>query len=949
MRSSSSCIVLAVLATLVAGLAGCEVGGVANNNDVACGEEPELPYTCADGDPVCTCVHHDDGTAAWHCEPCDEIDCAVTPDAAVCKQDASCISCHGLKSGPETVGIENSHPWSYLGCTTCHGGTGVDASDPERRLTMAEAHVAMPPEMATPGDQTTPRQGDYRNHYLGRAGVEEMAGGLAWIRFMNPGDLRVTDETCAKSGCHEGATEKVKRSVMSTLTGKYDAMLELAGSPRADVLTYGDDSFQKHLATYGAVAVTDPDFDPATAPPGAVPELAALTTHDRESDRPYGVFNEQDVLAETVNKLCGNCHLNNNGANDKYGVFRSSGCSACHMPYDYSGRTVSSDPSLPKDEPSYPAAYAAITYPERPHPRTHQLQRVMSSEDCLSCHTGSNRTVFQYMGVRTDDNRDLTRANAAGKNLDFRYAELIDNALEPEARLHGFTQDQLIEYEDLDGNGIDDTLPDVHYQAGLECIDCHTAGEMHGDGRIYSRQNQATQVRCVSCHGNLEYEAAPDDASNPINQLYAASGKQERKYLWRFDSVPAYGELGYPYVSQPGVWLRTKTSGAWKYVTQVKWGVMWDPVTGDCVEEGQRIDPRTNTFVCSGDASVGHGRWDGLSASQGDLRNGVGPRPGDEVITGASGESASVREGFSHLGEPATGPNQNHVAGLECSACHAGWHNMRYGNHLGLTDMKDGERVYDWDRITGEETIGAQGWFDFTFVDNLDLQLGVNAKGKIAYFIPTRLKMFVRSSVLDPASQTLIDFMSEIGDPAFVWRTYRDRTGYGNLLYGAGDVQDGPGASQVCLEPQGFCDEDPRKNLNGALGVDQMEPHTIRREARGCTGCHIDEAESNGALVSAVFGWNPQGFTDATSPYLAAIDDIQTGHGGYSTADGFVIADDGIDHRLDWLVDEETGYPLASTLHVRTDGGSGYDTWDSDTAGPITKPMIDLLKRVKVR
>ncbi len=950
-RSSFVTLVLGLFTVAVAAAlgAGCDVGTALDGS--ACGERPELPYTCADGEPSCQCVAGDDGVPRWECAPCDdEVDCAATPDAEVCKKDAACIDCHGLKSGPDTDGIENSHPWSYIGCTTCHGGVGVDDSDPTRRLSKEEAHVPMPAEMAQSSDGSRPREGAYRNHYLGRAGVEEMSGGLAWIRFMNPGDLRVTDTTCAASGCHEGATQKVERSVMSTLTGKYDAMLELAGLPRAaGVETFGDDSFHKHLATYGALDVHDPDFDPATAPPGAVPELAALVSVDRESDKPYGVFNEQDVMVETINKLCGNCHLNNNGANDKYGTFRSSGCSACHMPYDYSGRSASSDPSIPKNEPSYPEAYQAIRYPERPHPKSHQLRRVMSNEDCLACHTGSNRTVFQYMGIRTDDNRDLTRAVAQGKDIAFRTSTLIDNDLEPEARLHGFTEDQLIEFEDLDGDGVDDTLPDAHHEAGLQCVDCHTATEMHGDGRIYSRQNQATQVRCVHCHGNLEFEADPDAATNPINQLYASTGKLERKYLWKFDEVPSYGETGFPQVTQPGVWLRTKSTGEWKYAAQIKWGVQWNPDRG-CVDDGQRVDPRTNTFVCSAKSSVGHGRWNGLAEAQGDFADGVGPRPGDEVVRGSDGQTTGVREGFSHLGKPATGANANHTEGLECSTCHAAWHNMRFGNHLGLADVDgDGNRLYDWDRVTGEETIGKQGWFDFSFVDNLDPQFGVNAKGKISWFIPTRLKMFVRAFVFNPATQAGLDFMTEIADPNRAWKTYRDRTGYGNLLYEAGTAQNAPGSAQTCMEAQGFCDEDPRKNLNGALGVDQMEPHTIRREAKACVDCHMDETSGNAARIGAVYGWNPQGYTKATSAYLAAIDDVQTNHGTYQTSGGFTIADDGISHKLDWLVDENTGYPLASTLHVRTDDGSGYETYDADTAGPITKRLIDLLKRVRVR
>ncbi|MCK6572999.1 hypothetical protein L6V77_18105 [Myxococcota bacterium] len=915
-----------------------------------CGLVPELPYVCADGAAPCQCVENGDGTAQWRCGDCPAVDCNRNPADAACQKDAACITCHGLQGQAAQGGIENAHPWSYLGCVECHGGVGVDPANPVRMLTKEEAHVHIPAEIAEAGSATTPTETAYRNRYLGRAGVETLAGGLEWIRFMNPGDLRIVESTCAKAGCHEGAGEKVRRSTMSTLVGKYDAMLQAVGVPRHPDIAplLGDDSVGKHLATYGAVDVQDPQWSRDTAPAGSVPGVRALVTRDRE-EIGFGLYTEEDILKETMNKLCGNCHLNNNGANDKFGTFRSAGCSACHMPYDFSGRSQSGDPMIPKTEPSYPDAYTSIRYPERPHPVRHQIQRIMTANDCLACHTGSARVVFQYQGIRTDDNRDLTRARNAGSTVDFRYSNLVDNARDPAARLHGFSQDQLIEYEDLDEDGEDDTPADVHHTAGLECIDCHTASEMHGDGRIYSRQNQATKIRCVHCHGNLEYPADPDNPNNVANELYFATGKDTRKVLFKFDQAPGFGEAGYPQVKAPGVWMRTKSRQEWRYVPQVAWGVQWDAATRECIGDGRRLDPRTQGFVCNPKSSIAHGRWQGTNRAAGDFDDGVGPRPGVEVERGADGQSENVGFEFSHLGEPAAGPNVNHEAGLECSACHATWHNMRYGNHLGLVDTDGQQRRYDWDRVTGEITIGAQGWFDFTFVDMLDLQLGIDARGKIAQFIPARLKVFVRQTVLDGQGQGR-ELMSQLGDPEHVWKTYRDRTGFGNLLQNAAPgVTDAPGFSAVCLEQAGYCDEDPRKNTNGALGVDQMESHAIQRRARDCQACHLGPNGAGADKVSAVFGFNPRGYTPQTSAYLRQIRSIQTNHGNYDTQRGMVIADDGIDHRLDYIVDEATGYPFVFTLHTRTDEGRGYQTYDPDSAGPINKQLIDKLKRVQVR
>lgn len=53
---------------------------------------------------------------------------------------------------------------------------------------------------------------------------------------------------------------------------------------------------------------------------------------------------------------------------------------------------------------------------------------------------------------------------------------------------------------------------DVHAQAGMECMDCHTATEVHGNGTKYRsmRDEGAVQTKCTTCHKKEE-----DDAIRP--------------------------------------------------------------------------------------------------------------------------------------------------------------------------------------------------------------------------------------------------------------------------------------------------------------------------------------------------------------------------------------------------------------------------------------------------
>ncbi len=48
-------------------------------------------------------------------------------------------------------------------------------------------------------------------------------------------------------------------------------------------------------------------------------------------------------------------------------------------------------------------------------------------------------------------------------------------------------------------------LKDVHFSKGLKCMDCHTAREIHGDGKQYvsMREPGAMNTKCENCHKNI--------------------------------------------------------------------------------------------------------------------------------------------------------------------------------------------------------------------------------------------------------------------------------------------------------------------------------------------------------------------------------------------------------------------------------------------------------------
>jgi hypothetical protein len=366
--------------------------------------------------------------------------------------DASCVGCHRpVGSDGQRFGIEEAHPWAELSCVDCHGGN-ANAS------TRAAAHVA-------------PAVGPLVLDNLASDVLDEVP--LDYLRFVNPGDLRVAGETCGRSACHVAHVATLPTSVMATFGGHYTPPRYLAG-------------LQDRTPEYGAVDVVDPDFNPLSVPPSAVAQLAALRGADPLLDRAEIAA----VIDSYLPKDCPTCHLNAFGTNDANGKYRSSGCTACHMVYADNGVSQSTDPTVSRSFPS--------------HPLKHQLTTAIPVEQCAHCHFRSGRIGLSYRGIRE------------GGFAPERTPEFGQTVGAP---LYGNPAGFYFLDEDNVTNRVDETPPDLHFTAGMTCGDCHVGSDVHGDGNLYTAQRHQLGIRCEDCHGTVRAAIAPD----PLDGIFKNS------------------------------------------------------------------------------------------------------------------------------------------------------------------------------------------------------------------------------------------------------------------------------------------------------------------------------------------------------------------------------------------------------------------------------------------
>ena len=110
-----------------------------------------------------------------------------------------------------------------------------------------------------------------------------------------------------------------------------------------------------------------------------------------------------------------------------------------------------------------------------PHSRTHAMSGLPPMEACLACHQRSGRHALSYQGLM-DGNNGLVPTQGGGPGP----------------------------MRASDDRNFTHIAADVHFLAGMECIDCHTSREIMGEGYAAPDMRGQLEIRCEDCHGDGE-------------------------------------------------------------------------------------------------------------------------------------------------------------------------------------------------------------------------------------------------------------------------------------------------------------------------------------------------------------------------------------------------------------------------------------------------------------
>ena len=352
-------------------------------------------------------------------------------DEAV-RKSSGCISCHTSTDEP------TMHPTKtvFLGCTDCHGGNssislanGMAPNSAEYKAAKEKAHVQ--PRDPTFKDRSALPERTYTKW------LEES---YEYVKFRNPGDLRVAPETCGASGCHAKEVRASSTSMMTHTGLLWGAALYNNGAYPTKNTHFGE-SYDRNgkpqsiktfppptseeTRTKGVLPELDPLFRWEISQPGNVLRVFERGGHkkaelgnpnreedpgkpdDKLSERGFGTELRTDPVFLGLQKTrLVDPVMSLPGSNDHPGDYRAGGCTACHVVYandrdpehsgsyaqfGHSGFSSSSDPAVPKNEPG--------------HPIKHVFTRSIPSSQCMVCHIhpGANM-LTTYFGLTWWDN-----------------------------------------------------------------------------------------------------------------------------------------------------------------------------------------------------------------------------------------------------------------------------------------------------------------------------------------------------------------------------------------------------------------------------------------------------------------------------------------------------------------------------------------------------------------
>ena len=352
--------------------------------------------------------------------------------AAAERKSSGCITCHT----PMDEATMHPSKTVELGCTDCHGGdsnanipAGTPSNSAEYAVAKDKAHVQ-------------PRDSTFRNRgaipQLGYA--KWLKESAEYVKFVNPGDLRVAPETCGSAGCHASETRAVSTSMMTHTGLLWGAALYNNGAIPTKNARFGE-SYDREGKPQLMKSLPSPTSEETRAK-GIIPELTPLfrwevsqpgnvlrvferggekkaelgnptrnenpgKPDEKLSDRGFGTELRTDPVFLGLQKTrLVDPVMSLPGTNDHPGDYRASGCSSCHViyandrdpahsaayaAYGHSGTSATADPTINKSQPG--------------HPIKHVFTRAIPSSQCMVCHMhpGTNM-LTTYFGLTWWDN-----------------------------------------------------------------------------------------------------------------------------------------------------------------------------------------------------------------------------------------------------------------------------------------------------------------------------------------------------------------------------------------------------------------------------------------------------------------------------------------------------------------------------------------------------------------
>jgi len=544
-----------------------------------------------------------------------------TADEAAAKR-RGCMSCH-TETDRTTM---HQNPAVKLGCTDCHGGNaeierpdGSARGDEPYADAMNEAHILprYPDQWHTPASALPERTYTLLNHES-----------REFIRFMNPSDYRVAELACG--ACHQRILHAAQRSLMSTSAmfwggaaynnGILDqknyflgeaytedgdaAKLTAPIEPTPEMQEYGILPALLPLPAFETIKPADVfrvferggrnkvHLFPETGNPNPTGRIQLLEEPGRpdirQSNRGPGTGARIAVPVLNMHKT----RLNDPnswfaGTADQPGDYRNSGCASCHVVYandrdpahsgpyakfGHTGRTQTTDPTIPEDESG--------------HPLRHEFTRAIPTSQCMICHMHQpNMFMNTYLGYTMWDyesdaphmwpeeqqypdaerqrevlDRNPEGAAPRGKWADVDFLRQVSE-MNPElddtqfADYHGhgwnfravFKRDDRGNLLDAEGNVVSNDDPDkfekavhmssIHLDKGMHCVDCHFSQDNHGNGHIYGEVALAVEIGCVDCHGTADaypnlYTSGPAALEGGTDLSLLRNPDGQRRFEW---------------------------------------------------------------------------------------------------------------------------------------------------------------------------------------------------------------------------------------------------------------------------------------------------------------------------------------------------------------------------------------------------------------------------------